>query len=135
MTGRSAIMLALKPCLKPLHDKRNNMNLIRTYANLIRTLNKECGSKNVLVLRETVRIHSCSFSKQIHTKSSKSFPEGNNPTSSKFDSSVNSNNGLPVMSKKDQLKRAVKDYGATVIVFHIAISLASLGFFYSLVSR
>ena len=39
------------------------------------------------------------------------------------------------VSKADQLKRAVKDYGSTVIVFHVAISLASLGFFYLIVSR
>lgn len=38
------------------------------------------------------------------------------------------------ISKKDQLKRAVSQYGSTVIVFHVTISLASLGFFYLLVS-
>lgn len=38
------------------------------------------------------------------------------------------------LSKKDQLKRAVSQYGSTVIVFHVTISLASLGFFYILVS-
>lgn len=38
------------------------------------------------------------------------------------------------LSKKDQLKRAVKEYGSTVIVFHVAISLASLGLFYLIVS-
>jgi len=39
------------------------------------------------------------------------------------------------MSKKDLLKRAVKDYGSTVVVFHVAISLVSLGGFYTAVSR
>ncbi|KAJ9578583.1 hypothetical protein L9F63_005185 [Diploptera punctata] len=34
------------------------------------------------------------------------------------------------LSRKDKLKRAVKEYGATVIVFHISISLLSLGGFY-----
>ncbi|XP_063699646.1 uncharacterized protein LOC134830184 [Culicoides brevitarsis] len=38
------------------------------------------------------------------------------------------------LSKRDQLKRAVKEYGSTVIIFHIGISLASLGGFYLLVS-
>jgi len=38
------------------------------------------------------------------------------------------------LSKKDQLKTAVSQYGSTVIVFHVTISLASLGFFYVLVS-
>ena len=39
------------------------------------------------------------------------------------------------LSQKDKLKRAVKEYGSTVIVFHVGISLMSLGFFYALVSR
>lgn len=36
---------------------------------------------------------------------------------------------------KSKLKKAVKEYGSTVIVFHVGISLASLGMFYLLVSR
>ena len=39
------------------------------------------------------------------------------------------------LSRKDKLKRAVKEYGATVIVFHISISLFSLGGFYLAVTR
>lgn len=34
-----------------------------------------------------------------------------------------------------KLKKAVKEYGSTVIVFHVGISLMSLGMFYALVSR
>lgn len=40
-----------------------------------------------------------------------------------------------VLSPREKLKAAVKDYGATVFIFHIAISLVSLGIFYQLVSR
>merc|ERR1712141_53948 len=39
-----------------------------------------------------------------------------------------------ILSRKDQLKRAVSQYGSTVIVFHVGISLVSLGFFYLVVS-
>lgn len=39
------------------------------------------------------------------------------------------------LSNKDKLKQAVRDYGATVIIFHVAMSLSSLGFFYLLVQR
>lgn len=39
------------------------------------------------------------------------------------------------LSNKDKLKKAVKEYGSTVIVFHIGISLISLGISYTLVSR
>ncbi|XP_068621250.1 uncharacterized protein [Battus philenor] len=38
------------------------------------------------------------------------------------------------MSAKDKLKKAVKEYGSTVLVFHITISLLSLGGCYVLVS-
>nr|CAD7589371.1 unnamed protein product [Timema genevievae] len=37
-------------------------------------------------------------------------------------------------SRKEKLKRAVKEYGSTVIVFHVGISLLSLGGFYLAVS-
>lgn len=39
------------------------------------------------------------------------------------------------LTKKEQLKRAFKEYGATIVVFHVGISLLSLGGFYVLVSR
>lgn len=38
------------------------------------------------------------------------------------------------LSSKQKLQRAVKEYGTTVIVFHVSISLASLGICYLLVS-
>lgn len=39
------------------------------------------------------------------------------------------------ITQRAKLKNAIRDYGSTVLVFHIAISLASLGIFYQLVSR
>lgn len=39
------------------------------------------------------------------------------------------------LTPRAKLKNAVRDYGSTVLVFHIAISLGSLGLFYQLVSR
>lgn len=39
------------------------------------------------------------------------------------------------LTPRQKLQRAVKEYGATVIVFHVTISLASLGICYLLVSR
>lgn len=42
---------------------------------------------------------------------------------------------LPELSKTDKLKQAVKDYGATVIIFHVSISLMSLGISYLIISR
>ncbi|XP_071442833.1 uncharacterized protein [Hetaerina americana] len=52
-----------------------------------------------------------------------------------FSTSVNNSNiNVAPLSRKDKLKKAVKDYGATVIVFHVGISLLSLGGFYLAVS-
>ena len=42
---------------------------------------------------------------------------------------------VEILSQKEKLKRAVKDYGGTVIVFHVGISLMSLGGFYVAVTR
>lgn len=39
------------------------------------------------------------------------------------------------LTQRAKLKNAIRDYGSTVLVFHIAISLVSLGIFYQLVSR
>lgn len=41
----------------------------------------------------------------------------------------------PPLSLRDKLKKAVAEYGSTVIIFHVTISLVSLGTCYLLVSR
>ncbi|XP_016987662.1 protein FAM210B, mitochondrial [Drosophila rhopaloa] len=38
------------------------------------------------------------------------------------------------VSKREQLKQAFKEYGATIVAFHVGISVISLGCFYALVS-
>lgn len=54
-------------------------------------------------------------------------------TSSWFQDSKSAGSEVP-KDKVAQLKLAVKHYGPTVIVFHVGISLMSLGFFYTIVS-
>ena len=39
------------------------------------------------------------------------------------------------LSRAEKLKKAVKEYGSTVIIFHVSISLVSLGVSYLCVSR
>jgi len=51
-----------------------------------------------------------------------------------YSTSVESGSEPPKLSKKDKLKQAVKDYGSTVIIFHITISLMSLGISYLVIS-
>lgn len=57
--------------------------------------------------------------------------------SDKITEDVKNDGGKPPveLTRAEKLKRAVKEYGSTVIVFHVTISLASLGTFYLLVSR
>uniref|UniRef100_A0A2H1WIW1 SFRICE_006073 n=1 Tax=Spodoptera frugiperda TaxID=7108 RepID=A0A2H1WIW1_SPOFR len=45
-----------------------------------------------------------------------------------------STDSKPPMSAKEKLKQAIKEYGSTVIVFHVGISLISLGSCYLLIS-
>lgn len=66
-------------------------------------------------------------------------PPGKQEGESNPNAKVDSTTVPPVpkgeLSTKDKLKQAVRDYGATVLVFHVTMSLMSLGFFYVLVSR
>lgn len=134
-TGRSVFKVALKPCVRTFPNGGNNWNSIRTYATLIKPINKECKTKDRLLLTDAFSVSSYSACRQFQTQSSRSLSKDNAQNSRKDDDNpIESNEAFPVMSKKDQLKRAVKDYGSTVIVFHVMISLASLGFFYVLVS-
>ena len=64
----------------------------------------------------------------IRASTSSHSPHNNNSNN------CNNNNNTKELSKGEKLKKAVKDYGSTVIVFHVSISLISLGFFYTLVS-
>ncbi len=61
--------------------------------------------------------------------------EGESNPNAKLDSSTAPEVPKAALSTKDKLKQAVRDYGATVLVFHVTMSLMSLGFFYVLVSR
>lgn len=40
-----------------------------------------------------------------------------------------------IETKRERFKMIIRDYGKVVIVFHVAISLMSLGFFYTAVIR
>jgi hypothetical protein len=46
-----------------------------------------------------------------------------------------SGEGDAVLTKKERFKKAVKEYGGTLIAFHVGISLISLGACYTAVSR
>ena len=70
-------------------------------------------------------------SKQVDTKVDSS----NETTPHSIPPSNNDGSNTNSLSSRQKLQRAVKEYGATVMVFHISMSLMSLGGFYVLVSR
>ncbi|XP_052898215.1 uncharacterized protein LOC128304989 isoform X2 [Anopheles moucheti] len=63
-------------------------------------------------------------------------PQANNTATGEQNSKGNSvpSEGQVPVSRKDRLKKAIKEYGSTVLVFHVSISLVSLGTCYLLVS-
>lgn len=48
---------------------------------------------------------------------------------------IDKDNKQVPLSRKEMLKKAIKDYGSTVLVFYIGISLISFGSIYLLLSR
>ena len=83
------------------------------------------------LIRQVVRDHQ---QRRHYSTDSRSNQEVGNshsnthPSTPPFDNPEN-------LSQREKLKRAVKDYGGTVIVFHVGISLISLGGFYVAVTR
>ena len=120
-------------CIRPSETVELNRvnNLNRSYSSVYAT-NKKCKIATFLTFKEAIMIESNLY-KPKQKQSARTFSE-KQQISTKLDTPVSSKES-PVISKADQLKRAVKDYGSTVIVFHVAISLTSLGLFYLLVSR
>lgn len=76
---------------------------------------------------------------KINEKIDSSNSTATTTTTKVTESLENSNNTNPdnvvALTRKEKLKKAVKEYGSTVLIFHVGISLISLGSFYLLVSR
>ncbi|KFB39089.1 AGAP008432-PA-like protein [Anopheles sinensis] len=92
----------------------------------------------------TSSIHRLAFSLPLANKSPQANPtaasdaqnsKGNAQTTNVTNEERRPEDGsAPVVSRKDRLKKAIKEYGSTVLVFHVSISLVSLGTCYLLVS-
>lgn len=77
----------------------------------------------------------CQFQSNIRSYSTGSSENKEDIATSKVSSeTVYDCKNVP-MSRKEKLKQAMKDYGSTVVIFYIGISLISFGCFYLLVSR
>ncbi|KAG5899297.1 hypothetical protein JTB14_029251 [Gonioctena quinquepunctata] len=57
-----------------------------------------------------------------------------NPTAARSEEKIIVTDSPRTLTRAEKLKKAVKEYGSTVIVFHVGISLMSLGTCYLLVS-
>ncbi|GBN52635.1 Protein FAM210B, mitochondrial [Araneus ventricosus] len=71
-------------------------------------------------------------SSRLYSSESKSDPPQN--STQKMESVVQEASAVKV-NQRTRLKQAVRDYGATIIVFHVAISLTSLGLCYLAISN
>lgn len=72
---------------------------------------------------------------KTNTRFYSSTSQSQSPKNDGTEKIVQSDKVTTELSRKDKLKKAVKEYGSTVIIFHVGISLVSLGSFYLLVSR
>merc|ERR1712038_385262 len=67
-------------------------------------------------------------------QSYRSLSEGSDDASSNNKPTIEKNEASPVTNKKDQFKKAVKDYGSVVVIFHLTMSWCSLGLLYIIIS-
>lgn len=112
------------------NNKGTNCNQPK-HEHILNALNALNNNNNNNLLCAHINVNRC----MIVTK--RNLSNSSNVGGQHLDKIENNNNSKrnEALSGKDKLKKAVKDYGVTVIVFHITISLASLGFFYQLVAR
>ena len=83
-------------------------------------------------------MNSCVIARTKHTSHEPGADAVDKQTTSKILDQKLKNEDSPKqkqISRKEQFKQAVKTYGMVVVVFHITITIASLSFFYVLVSR
>lgn len=103
----------------------NSLAWLTAHSNTVRVFPNKAGicGGGLLLTGEATRcsryIHKCAVCKSQDSQAAQA--RGESPEA--------------VLTSRQKLQRAVKEYGATVIVFHVTISLASLGICYLLVSR
>lgn len=140
-----------KGILNAINDKNllhGGMLLTMSKFNVQTQLNANSAFKYSMlaIANQTMQTHRCLSSKP--TVNSKEPQEKGTVCKSnkESDTSSDANDGKEVTktgttttstapSRTEMLKKTIKEYGSSVIVFHVGISLASLGLFYQLVAR
>ncbi|XP_037811489.1 uncharacterized protein LOC119603514 [Lucilia sericata] len=97
-------------------------------------MSQNLQSSHYTTLRKNARSNWSTYDKDATTQKDSTLA-WNLQSKRRYCNKANKPDEMPqAQSKKDQLKKAFKDYGSTIIIFHVAISLVSLGGFYLLVS-
>ncbi|SPP85570.1 blast:Protein FAM210B [Drosophila guanche] len=97
-------------------------------------------SSHYSALRDSARADWGTYDQNVHfgaTTGRRSYSTHSAPPTSESPARPAAIDAAPTeakLSKKDKLKQAFKEYGTTIIAFHVGISLISLGGFYLLVS-
>ncbi|CAL1274374.1 unnamed protein product [Larinioides sclopetarius] len=89
------------------------------------------ASRSLYTNWKPVSVLNFANSSRLYSNESKYDPPQN---STKKTESVQESSAVKV-NQRTRLKQAVRDYGATIIVFHVAISLTSLGLCYLAISN
>lgn len=120
-------------CSKILKIRSSKIDLNRNYTALAREIEKksvvtyEASPKILTQIPLNLESRTSQTYRNI-SDDSKNISPNNNKSTEKI-------NPSPVTSKKDQFKKAIKDYGSVVVIFHLTLSWGSLGLLYFLISR
>ena len=129
---REVIPFKLPPqqeCSRVLKIRSSTIDSSRKNTTLAKEIEKKClvtyeASPKILIgIPFNHKSQSSQFYRNITDDSKKI-----SPSNKKIEDS-------PVTSKKEQFKKAVKDYGSVVVIFHLTLSWGSLGLLYFLISR
>lgn len=125
--------LSLYKCYKHWFCEGNNSSLKYFILPLKYNRHGQLFSKNVYISSSSEM-----FTKRCKSRIQPNQHEGFKAMSNQRSISSGEHQQTPEVqkfSRKDKLKRAVKEYGATVIIFHVTLSLMSLGLSYLIISR
>lgn len=129
--------LQTKGCSKLINSKQplsltiSNGGVYQVEQVLLQQSNARRGFQSTAVFRVSERKDD---KDSVTSSTATNLGSSETPVAAKASEAAEASAAPTTMSQKDQLVRAVRDYGSTVVVFHVAISLASLGFFYLVVS-
>ena len=116
-------------CSTVLKIKSSTIDSIKNYTTLTKEIEPKCQVNYEASPKILIGVPS------NHKSQSSQFYRNITDDSKKISPSNKKTEHPPLTSKKDQFKKAVKDYGSVVVIFHLTLSWGSLGLLYFLISR